>query len=204
MVKIDDMVTIAVTPIDKSTIVFTEDTREWCKLPYPTRDEHGKKLKKSKIAHPNGCDDNYGKCETCPPKTPYRIDILDTYSHFVLVHATFDIQKYIEEMRELHPDWTDKQLRNLLYWQGQLKAKLKDKLKELEYDELFGAGSGFMGRPSMEASGIFVFATFQRNGIKFDKNARKFVKMVCLLVSRGKKPERRKSKSTLLDFLDQK
>lgn len=190
--KIDPFITISTNVIDKSTIVFTPKTREWCRLPYP--------------GHPRGCSDNYGKCETCPPSTPYRVDILEKHDKFVLVHATFDINAYAEEMRKVHPDWSERQLRNSRLWQSQLKSKMKAVIAGMEYDELLGAGSGFDGRPSMEAAGIFVLATLHRNKIPFDVKAREFIKMVCLLAGDGRTRELeekidQKKKPTLYDFI---
>ncbi len=168
--NIDPFIKIEIDVIDKSTIVFTPKTRDWCRLPYP--------------GHPRGCV-NYGKHDTCPCNTPYRADILEKHDRFVLVHATFDINAYAGKMREIHPDWSEKQLRNSRHWQSQLKSKMKKKIAGVHHDELFGAGGGFMGRPSMEAAGIFVFATLRRNKIPFDVKAKKFIKMVCLLVSKS-------------------
>lgn len=157
-----------VNRIKASTIVFSDKVREYCILPYPR--------------HPKGCP-NFGKNPFCPPKSMERRDIIQKYSEFYLVIAVFDMKKYLELMRARHPDWSDIQLRNVLYWQNSVKNKLKSKILDsgIQFNEVFGSGSGFMQSQSMESAGINVFATLQRNKIGFDLKARERVTLVALL-----------------------
>lgn len=172
-VKINEFVMMQSKHVNKNTVIFSEKTREWCKLPYP--------------GHPRGCP-NYGKNEKCPPRSKIRTDILERHESFILAYATFDVTGYVTRMKLVHPDWSDRQLRNSRYWQGSLKKMLLDFIRtNFDYKEILGAGSGFMNSQSMESAGIDVFATLNRNGITFDRTARKFIIMVSLLIPSNRK-----------------
>jgi predicted metal-binding protein len=166
-IDFNKLIKIRVEQIDRSTIIMSKNVRSWCKLPY--------------IRHPRGCP-NYGKNPLCPPTIPYRKDILNKYNDFHLFCARFDIESYMARKKEIHPDRTDAQLRNLIYWQQSVKKRLKDAIlaSRIHYSEFFTAGGGMMQRPSMECVGIFVFATLQRNHIEFDRKAEKYVTLVAL------------------------
>ncbi len=84
--------------------------REWCKLPYPN--------------HPKGCP-NYRRRDTCPDKAPLIEDFIDVSKPKILLTVEFDLGRYIERMRDKHPDWTDRQLRCVLYWQGSVNKELR-------------------------------------------------------------------------------
>jgi hypothetical protein len=172
-IKMDfkSLVVVAEKTIPRETIVFTPKTRAWCTLPYK--------------GHKNGCP-NYGKNDTCPPKTPYRDDVLKKYGVFTLVYAAFDYATYKEIRGRCHPGWTEAQVKNVLYWQNSVKKIIKEYIaRRGGYDDLFGAGSGFWGKPSMEAAGIYVFGTLKNNGIPFEVKPVNKVIMVSLLLSRA-------------------
>lgn len=179
---IQNLVSIEIKEIPKKTITFSEKVQEYCKLPYD--------------GHPKGCI-NYGKKKTCPPQQPFRKDVLENYSTFVLALASFDFKKYKQEMKKLHPLWSEKQLANVIYWQNSVKTLLKNKLREYSFEEIFGAGSGFWGRPSMEAVGINVFHTLKLNGIPFEMKPKDKIVMVALMMFKGKM----KKQTSLLAFL---
>jgi len=179
MVKINHLVTFHHYIINPNTIVFykNEEIRnKLCQLPYP--------------GHKKGCP-NYGKSENCPPDIPIRTDIFKLYSQFILVVAKFHFQIYCMEMKSVHSDWSERRIKNVLYWQGQLKKLMRNYIQKLSIqfgkpDELFGAGSGFWNYPSMEAVGINVFATLKRNNISFEIRPETIVTMVALLLYKNK------------------
>lgn len=164
----DPLVKVEIRRIDRSTIIMNPVVRQWCCLPYPH--------------HPKGCP-NYGGNPLCPPKAPYRPDILRKYDEFHIATIQFDICKYVELRKQSRPDDSDAQLRNLWHWQHAVKRRLRDAIKssQIKFREVFLSGAGAEGKQSMESAGVFVFATLQRNGIKFDRKARDSIVLVALL-----------------------
>ncbi len=173
--RISDLISLHTKLIPSDTIYFSERIREFCKRPYP--------------GHPNGCP-NYNKNPYCPPKSPYRADILKKYSIFRLVWVSFDFETYMKRFRVKHPDWTLRQLANPLYWQNAVKRILKEYIKTFQYDELLGAGSGFLNAQSLESAGINVFVTLKRNKIPYEIRPKKQIIMVALLMSKKRYGER--------------
>jgi predicted metal-binding protein len=178
--KIDfkKLVTIREMVIPRETVIFTRKTRKWCRLPYP--------------GHRSGCP-NVGKSDTCPLACGYREEVMEKYNIFTLVYATFDFKTYKKMRKKQHPEWSEKQVKNVLYWQGSVKKLLKEYIKKNHdgmYDELFGAGSGFWGKPSMEAAGIYVLGTLKKNDIPFEVKPENVTVMVSLLMSVKKKREK--------------
>jgi len=168
MVICERFVNLDANVIDKSTIVFSQQVREWCKLPYP--------------GYPNGCP-NYGKNPLCPPNSPYRADVLCKNAVFTLVTATFDIVPYAAKTKELHPEFSDKQARNSRLWQSSIKRMLSDKiLNEIPYTDILGTGGGLLGYQSAESGGVDMFATFQRNSIPFDKTAMQLIVLAAIII----------------------
>jgi len=178
LISLSDLVTIKPMEIKKETIVFSPKVREWCKL--------------GKVCP------NYGTSPSCPPNAPYRKEILDQYTHFVLVHATFDLGAFKASMQAQHPDWSEKMCGNSRYWQKGVKAMMRDWIKDkhLPYDDLLGCGSGFMGKQSQESAGIFVLRMYHRNRIPYEVKPRRKVVLSALLMSKERK---KPARSTNLD-----
>jgi hypothetical protein len=66
-------------------------------------------------------------------------------------------------MREKHPDWSERQLRCCLYWQGTARAALRRKI------EAFLAGQpGLLAITCPEACGVDVTATMSSLGIELE------------------------------------
>jgi len=161
-------------------------TKKWCIFPYPD--------------HLNGCP-QYNKSSLCPPKIDTFTLSLEKYAHFYLFYAKFNLQTYIEKMRVLHPEWSERQLRNLIYWQNSVKKILKDYILDYDYKRfdslLLGCGSGFDSAPSMEAVGINVLATLRKNHISYEVKPKTFVRLVCLLCT-NQKIKKKQKQMTLL------
>lgn len=150
--------------IKEEDIVFDSRSRgAWCKLPYPN--------------HEKGCP-NYGKKQKCPPFSKNLHELI--VPPFFLVLRDFDLEDQTDRMKKLHPNWSDRQARCLLYWQGSLRRKLieeartfinsqKDKMVLLE---------------NPEANGVDVFKTCNAIGIILERNPKKNVRKVMLI---GKK-----------------
>lgn len=133
-------------------IVLSSKTGDWCRLPYP--------------GHPKGCP-NYGKSSKCPPKAPTLLDYFDFNRPVYLVVAEFDLQTQIKKMAALHPDWSNRQCRCVLYWQGTVRKILKERTAEAM--KLLNATAA---TACPEGMGLNVFATARLAGLKMDKTRR--------------------------------
>lgn len=90
-------------------LYLTDKVGRWCQLRYP--------------GHPHGCP-NYGRSYECPPHAAPLESLVDL-STVSLIGVRFDLAAHAQEMAKLHPGWTDRQCRNLLYWQPKVKAQLR-------------------------------------------------------------------------------
>lgn len=69
--------------------------------------------------HPRGCPKTR-RCATVSRP------LLELARHpFVAMWVNFDLGAHMRKMAERHPGWTDRQLRNVLYWQGTARAELR-------------------------------------------------------------------------------
>jgi len=91
-------------------LVLDDRARGWCKLPYPD--------------HPKGCP-NYGKKQGCPPQAPLVGDYFDLNENHYFVVVKFDLGAHIKKMITRHPNWTNRQARCVLYWQGSVNKSLR-------------------------------------------------------------------------------
>jgi hypothetical protein len=83
-------------------------------------------------------------------------------------------------MKKKHPNWTENQCKNLLYWQKGLVKKLKD--EAYEYAE--NLGSNYIVLEVPEANGVNVFQTCKNAGVILEKNPQKKIIKVMII---GKK-----------------
>lgn len=136
--------------------------RGYCIIPY-----HG---------HPKGCP-NFGNHEQCPPKAPLISNFFDLNENLFFVVEEFDLRSYFEQMKVKHPDWTDAQLRNLLYWQGGVRKKLKEKTEQL----IRTTGSNMIYTLLPEAMGVMVINTALKLGIPIEKKPRDRIFKIALV-----------------------
>jgi len=76
--------------------------------------------------HPKGCP-NFGKRDECPPNAPMVEDVFDFNEKMYFVIEEFDLKSHVEKMKAKHPHWSLRQCKNLLYWQGGVRKRLKEK-----------------------------------------------------------------------------
>lgn len=95
-------------------VVCIEDVEALCKKPY--------------YNHPKGCP-NYGKRKDCPPRINFFTDVYE--SKVMVVGVVFNFEEYLEKRRVVHPNWSERQLRNPRHWQNYLKSQLKKHIKNL-------------------------------------------------------------------------
>lgn len=130
-------------------LVINDKARGWCKLPYPN--------------HPKGCP-NYINKPKCPPYAPFIEDIFDLSSPIYIVFSDFDLEKHVKYMKEKHPEWSDRQLRNVLYWQNKSRKQLRNRVI-VAMNLLKTTASTF----APEANGVNVYATCFLSGLKLEK-----------------------------------
>jgi len=150
--------------IDKNDLVLDRRAMgPWCRLPYPN--------------HPKGCP-NYDKKKACPPHSIFFNNIVEP--PFFLVIHTFDLEAQSMRMKKRHPEWSDRQSRNLLYWQKGVMKKLKEEAKA--FIESYDGDLLLVEIP--EANGVHVFKTCENVGIILDRNPRKIVRKIMIIGKR--------------------
>ena len=105
-----------IVPVHK--LVLSDQTGEWCKLPYPN--------------HKKGCP-NYGKKSKCPPTARPITHFMRSDNPIWLVHSEFDLKAHMVRMKEKHSHWTERQCRCVLYWQNTSRKQLKERMTEAFY-----------------------------------------------------------------------
>jgi hypothetical protein len=93
--------------------VIDKRVRGLCAKPYPN--------------HKFGCP-NWGKCERCPPKSPLIEDVFDFTKPIYAVYNVFNFKAHVDKMKAKHHDWSELQLKCVLYWQGSARKKLKERV----------------------------------------------------------------------------
>lgn len=116
--------------------------RNLCKMPY--------------WQHPKGCP-NYGKRSTCPPQAPFFRQAFNIYEPIYAVVNEFDLANHVSKMKAKHTDWTDPQLRCVLYWQGTARKQLREKVEQILTMEL----KGYIATYCPEAMGVNVDVTLK-------------------------------------------
>lgn len=115
--------------------------KAWCEFPYP--------------GHKDGCP-NYGK--TCPlPRVETYFDLSQPH-WFAIVR--FDLHSHVVRMSEMHPKWSDRQCRCVLYWQNKVKGRL-DRLCQCW---IWDRNEDLIWHKIPEAMGINVILTMKKIG----------------------------------------
>ena len=135
--------------IKLNKIAFSKHTRDWCRLPYPN--------------HKHGCP-NYNKSDRCPPKAPFLYSVFHITDPIYLVHSEFNLTAHVIKMKQKHPQWTDRQLRNVLYWQNTSRKQLRQRIEETHI--WFNTNHA---ETTPEAMGVNVYVTARLNGLKLDR-----------------------------------
>jgi len=133
-----------------SKIYFEKRFMDMCGLPYP--------------GHPKGCPNFNKNKKGCPYTTPLINEIVDITKPIYLVGIDFDLEAYEKKMKKKHPNWTNRQCRNVLYWQSKHKKELKKLL--LNFIKPFDKNLFTTMKP--EAYGVNMCATVRQIGIKLD------------------------------------
>ena len=119
--------------------------REWCKLPYP--------------GHTKGCP-NYNNRPSCPPGVSLIEEFLNLQRPIHLIIVSFDLLDHIANMLGKHPEWSIRQAKCVLYWQGGVNKRLVNECKV--FTKL---NSGTITTICTEAMGVNVIETARHCGI---------------------------------------
>lgn len=120
----------------------------WCTKPYPR--------------HRKGCP-NHTHCQYHVKKHKTAAECFNLDSPMWLIYVEFDLDAQAIKMKKKHPNWSDVQCRNLLYWQRGIDNKLSTIchdfiiINKLEYYVTMGEGFG-----------INMYATCAKLGLKLD------------------------------------
>ena len=128
--------------------------------------------------HPKGCP-NWNYKKGCPPHIPYFPDI---YKKEVYIAAVrFNFAEYLSQKKKVHPDWTERALRNPRHWQGHIRSELHHFLeKELpNRPDILG---DVIFNP--EALGVNLFETCAKARIVLEQTPTNFVYNIALIAPR--------------------
>lgn len=135
--------------IEILSLVSSDKTGRWCQIPYPN--------------HPKGCP-KYGKGLHCPPHAVKLTDILDLSRPLYFVHSEFNLLGHVEKMKNRHPDWSDRQLKNVLYWQGTSRKQPRERVGVAQCITRCNVISY-----CPEGQGINVYASCAKSGLRLEK-----------------------------------
>jgi len=128
-------------------------------------------------SHPNGCP-NYSIKKGCPPCLLY--DEVYNLSHDVYaIIYEFDLASHVSKLKLKHPNWSDRQLKCCLYWQGTARKELKklcdDFIKEYPNYEVNNVP---------EALGVNVTRTMSEVGVKLEWMPKNIVRKIAFAAIR--------------------
>ncbi len=127
--------------------VIDHSVHALCARPYP--------------GHKKGCP-NIGK-PSCPPEYPTLECMLDLTKPIFAIFNVFDLAGHISKMRQKHPNWSERQLYNCLFWQPKARKALKGEIREF-----IRAHTGAVIIKSPEAAGLNVTASLATAGIQLE------------------------------------
>ncbi|HYE80855.1 MAG TPA: hypothetical protein VEG39_01675 [Clostridia bacterium] len=125
--------------------VIDYSVRSLCVKPYP--------------GHPKGCP-NYNHKDGCPPGAAPYDEVYDFSKPVYAIFNKFDFKAHTDNMRRLHPEWSERQVRCCLYWQSGSRKQLSQEIKKFMYEH-----RGYRVETCPEAMGVNVTATAANAGI---------------------------------------
>ena len=134
--------------IEVVQVITSRKTGNWCLRQYP--------------GHVKGCP-NYGR-KGCPPDAVFITEIMDLRRPTYIAFSTFNLLAHIKKMQAKHPSWSDRQLRNVLYWQGTSRKQMRQRAKVAQF--LTG---GDMVLMCPEAHGVNVYSTCKVSGLQLQQ-----------------------------------
>jgi predicted metal-binding protein len=139
---------VGIMPFALVRPVYDPKVRGLCALPYE--------------GHAKGCP-NWKKHERCPPAAPLLVDCFNLAKPTWAIWYDFAFGEHVERMRVKHPDWSERQLRCCLYWQGTAR-----KMLEVEIRKFWALQPTAMVVRCPEAMGLSVTATMAQVGVALE------------------------------------
>jgi len=112
--------------------------KAWCELPYP--------------GHPKGCPNYPSKCNFTKVEEYYDL----SKPHWFSI-IEFNIGQFAAKMKAVHPEWSDRQCRCVLYWQNGVRKLLNDECKQ------FIGAKNLICHKVPEAMGVNVMLTMRKS-----------------------------------------
>lgn len=78
--------------------------------------------------HPKGCP-QFGKGDRCPPNVLLFDKIFNMSIPMYAIINEFNLGAHVKKMKKKHPDWSDRQLYCVLYWQNTARKQLREKIE---------------------------------------------------------------------------
>lgn len=128
--------------------IIRPEVRALCRRPY--------------AGHPKGCP-NWKRRATCPPRALLLGQVLDLSQPVYCVFNRFRLATHVRKMRAKHPEWSERQLRCCLYWQGTARKQLRAKV-----DRFLSENPGLSPVYTPEACGVDVTATMAAIGVQLE------------------------------------
>jgi predicted metal-binding protein len=127
--------------------------------------------------HPKGCP-NWGKSDRCPPKVSFFDSIYDlSYPVYAIINE-FDLAAHVSKMKKTHPDWSDRQLKCVLYWQNTARKQLNEKINKALLDRKFRT---YTATWCPEGMGVNVTETLNKIGVFLEWPPERIVRQVAIL-----------------------
>ncbi len=140
--------------------IIHKEIMNLCQRPYPN--------------HPKGCP-NFGRKEGCPPNMPFFDAEYDVGQDVYAIVTEFDLREHADRMKAKHPEWSDRQCRNILFWQGRAKKHLR-----VESERFAAARPGYEVVQSPEKMGVNVTRTLRNAGVILEWPPRNTVRLVAM------------------------
>lgn len=125
--------------------VIDYSVRGICVRPYP--------------GHPKGCP-CFKKKDGCPPGAPKFDEYFDVGQPIFAIVNRFDLGSHRERMRTAHPQWSERQLVNCLYWQAGARKQLRLKIEAFLRDH-----PNYEANIYPEAMGVNITKTLKHAGL---------------------------------------
>lgn len=110
--------------------------------------------------HTHGCP-NFNIKKRCPPNVCLFENHFDMDKPFYAIINVFDLEAHVDRMRQRHPNWSARQLRNCLYWQLTARKNLKKAIFEF-----LKQNKGYSITVCPEGEGVNVFKTLKNVDIE--------------------------------------
>jgi predicted metal-binding protein len=147
---------------------------DWIKINPVIDMEMPKLCQKPYHNHIRGCP-NFSHKAGCPPKARPLDTIIDLTQPVYAIYNKFDFGSHVEKMRQKFPNWSEYQVRCVLYWQGTARKQLKEKVKT--FQELYPGHIIFF---AAEANGVNWTETMKNVGIVLEWPPQKWAYQIAL------------------------